>query len=199
MTKSIALEKAPVNEPTKRTAILDAALNLFVERTYDGTAMPLVAERAGVGAGTIYRYFENKEALVNALYRRCQADLAYRIIDSVPLGLPSRHTFHHIWQGLCDFAREEPEASAFLEMHHHDLYLEPESLEYRNRIRKMAYDVITEGQAKGEMRAGPPFLLAFLVTGAYIGLLKAARERGEVLTDDMITLAEDSVWKMLEA
>ena len=53
----------------KREAIMQAALELFVERGFYGTAVPEIADRAGVGAGTIYRYFESKEALVNALYR----------------------------------------------------------------------------------------------------------------------------------
>jgi AcrR family transcriptional regulator len=196
---SIASAEETVKEPAKRAAILDAALRLFVERTYDGTAMPLVAESAGVGAGTIYRYFDSKEALVNAVYRRCQASLTYRIIDTAPKDVPTRDIFHHIWWGLCEFAREEPEASAFLEMHHHDLYLEQESLEGRKRIRKMARDVIKEGQVRGEIRMAPPFLLGFLVTGAYIGLLKAVGESAEVLTDEKIALTEECVWKMLEA
>jgi TetR/AcrR family transcriptional regulator, repressor of fatR-cypB operon len=51
----------------KREAILNAALQLFTEFGFHGTAMPQVAERAGVGAGTIYRYFTSKEALVNTL------------------------------------------------------------------------------------------------------------------------------------
>jgi len=197
--KSITATEELVKEPAKRTAILDAALSLFVERTYDGTAMPLVAERAGVGAGTIYRYFENKEALVNALYRRCQANLAYRIIDTAPHGAPARDLFHHIWWGLCNFAREEPQASAFLEMHHHDLYLDDESRKQRGRVRAACGQMILDAQALGEVRVAPPDILGFLVTGAYVGLLKAVGERGEVLTDDKIALAEDCVWKMLEA
>jgi AcrR family transcriptional regulator len=197
--KSIAATEDIVKEPAKRTAILDAALSLFVERTYDGTAMPLVAERAEVGAGTIYRYFENKEALVNAVYCRSQASLAYRIIDTLPQGGSARELFHHIWWGLCDFAREEPEASAFLEMHHHDAYLEIESCEERDRIRKVAQDIIREAQDKGEIRRAPPLLLGFLVTGAYVGLLKSVQEQGEELTDETIALAEECVWKMLEA
>jgi hypothetical protein len=56
-----------------------------------------------------------------------------------------------------------------------------------------------EAQARGEVRKASPLLLGFLVTGAYVGLLKAVGERGEVLTDDTIALAEDCVWKMLEA
>ena len=54
----------------KREAILDAALSLFAERGYHGTSVPSIAKRAGVGAGTLYRYFENKEKLVNALFLR---------------------------------------------------------------------------------------------------------------------------------
>ncbi|MEQ9367019.1 MAG: helix-turn-helix domain-containing protein, partial [Leptospirales bacterium] len=54
----------------KAQAILDASLELFAEKGYDGTAVPLIAEKAGVGAGTIYRYFESKEVLVNILYNK---------------------------------------------------------------------------------------------------------------------------------
>ena len=53
---------------SKHEAILDAALALFVERGYHGTAVPAIAERAGVAAGTIYHHFESKEQLVNAVF-----------------------------------------------------------------------------------------------------------------------------------
>lgn len=55
---------------SKRELIMNAALALFVERGFDGTTVPMISEKAGVGAGTIYRYFENKEALVNSLYQK---------------------------------------------------------------------------------------------------------------------------------
>ena len=72
--------------PDKREAILDAALELFAERTFDGTAVPLIAERAGVAAGTIYRYFDSKEALVNALYRRWKGELRRRAGEAIAAG-----------------------------------------------------------------------------------------------------------------
>ena len=34
------------------------------------------AEKAKVGAGTIYRYFENKEALVNSLFSKSMLELS---------------------------------------------------------------------------------------------------------------------------
>lgn len=74
----------------KREAILAAALGLFVERGFHGTAVPEVAARAGVGAGTIYRYFASKEALVNALYQREKGLLAAIMLKDFPADVGAR-------------------------------------------------------------------------------------------------------------
>lgn len=47
--------------------ILAAALKLFVEQGYSATKVAEVARQAGVQPGTIYVYFENKEALFKAV------------------------------------------------------------------------------------------------------------------------------------
>jgi AcrR family transcriptional regulator len=51
------------------TEILDAALDCFVERGFAGTRMEDIARRAGVTAGTIYRYYANKEEVFKAVVR----------------------------------------------------------------------------------------------------------------------------------
>ena len=49
--------------------ILSAALEVFADRGFAVTKLEDVARRAGVTKGTIYLYFENKEALFKALIR----------------------------------------------------------------------------------------------------------------------------------
>ena len=49
--------------------LLDAALDLFVERGYASTRLEDVARRAGVSKGTLYLYFTNKEELFKAVVR----------------------------------------------------------------------------------------------------------------------------------
>jgi len=49
--------------------IVAAALELFVERGYEATKLADVARHAGVTKGTVYLYFENKEALFKAVVR----------------------------------------------------------------------------------------------------------------------------------
>jgi AcrR family transcriptional regulator len=49
--------------------IRDAALELFVQQGFAKTRVEEIAQRAGVTAGAIYRYFPNKEAILDSLIR----------------------------------------------------------------------------------------------------------------------------------
>jgi AcrR family transcriptional regulator len=49
--------------------IVTAALQVFVERGYAATRLTEVARRAGVSKGTVYLYFQSKEALLKAVVR----------------------------------------------------------------------------------------------------------------------------------
>ncbi len=48
---------------------MKASLTLFTDRGFDATTIPMIAAQADVGTGTIYRYFDSKETLVNVLYQ----------------------------------------------------------------------------------------------------------------------------------
>jgi AcrR family transcriptional regulator len=67
------LEKAEPRFERRKDArpseILDAALDLFVERGFAATRLDDVAQRAGVSKGTVYLYFDSKEALFKAVIR----------------------------------------------------------------------------------------------------------------------------------
>lgn len=49
--------------------ILDAALKVFAQKGYAAARMDDIAKQAGVTKGTIYLYFENKEAVFKSLVR----------------------------------------------------------------------------------------------------------------------------------
>ncbi len=50
-------------DPGKRQAILEQAIRTFAELGFRGADMQMIADRAGVGKGTVYRYFHSKEDL----------------------------------------------------------------------------------------------------------------------------------------
>jgi AcrR family transcriptional regulator len=51
-------------------AILDMAGNLFEEKGFEATSTNEIAQRAGISIGSLYQYFDNKEAIVEALTER---------------------------------------------------------------------------------------------------------------------------------
>jgi len=65
-------EAAPKRERRKEARpgeLLDAALDLFVEKGFSATRVEEVAARAGVSKGTLFLYFQSKEDLFKAVVR----------------------------------------------------------------------------------------------------------------------------------
>ena len=55
---------------TRRRQILDAATKVFAERGFHRARIKEIAREAGVSEGTIYNYFEDKEALLIGILHR---------------------------------------------------------------------------------------------------------------------------------
>jgi AcrR family transcriptional regulator len=52
----------------KREAILEAMLDLIVERGFHDAPMSVLAKRSGASPGVIYHYFPSKDDLIHAVY-----------------------------------------------------------------------------------------------------------------------------------
>ena len=189
--------KALPPESDKRTAILDAALELFVERGYYGTAVPAVAERAGVGAGTIYRYFKSKEDLVNTLYRQIKHSLATFVLGGVDQDTPPREIFRQLWFRLAEFAKKYPQGFAFIELHHHASYLDAESQAIEARILDLTRAFIMRLQVEKVVKPIAPMTLMIIVYWSFIGLTRCAQEGRIELTNDVLAQAEQCVWEAI--
>lgn len=69
--------------PEKRIRILDAALKVFATRGFYNAKVSEVAKEAGVADGTIYLYFESKDALLIALFEDRMQRLIARANDEI--------------------------------------------------------------------------------------------------------------------
>lgn len=182
----------------KRQAILDAALSLFAERGFHGTPVPLVAERAGVGAGTLYRYFASKEALVNALYRDLKIQLASALLEGFPLDLSPRATFAESYRRLCTFAVRNLAAFNFLELHHHAPYLDAESRACDELVLGPIRVFAARAQKAQALKELAPEILIAVVYGAVVGIVRAAEAKHLPMPlEDALRQAEHVVWEAI--
>src|SRR5438094_2629040 len=61
--------------PDRRSQILDAALACFAKHGFHQTSMHDISAEAGISVGLIYRYFENKEAVISAMADRHKQEI----------------------------------------------------------------------------------------------------------------------------
>ena len=178
----------------RNTAVLDSALRLFAERGYHGTAVPEIAHAAGVGTGTVYRHFDSKDDLVNKLYRRTKRRLIAHLMDEHPFEAPFAEQFARFWRRLADFARAEPHAFTFLELHHHLPYLDSESRALEAHFLAVVVEAITRAQKSAVLGASPPAALMAIVWGSFVALVRADRLGYLPLSEATVTETGALVW-----
>jgi AcrR family transcriptional regulator len=63
--------------------VLDAALDLFIERGFSSTRVEDIAARAGLSKGAVYLYFPSKEAVLEGIVRRAIVPIAANAVHLV--------------------------------------------------------------------------------------------------------------------
>jgi AcrR family transcriptional regulator len=129
-----------------RARILAAASELFAERGFDAS-MPELADRAGVGVGTVYRAFPDKEHLLDAVMAERFRWLAEKIEAAAQADDPWDAFTDVVWKGAALHAKDRafhqcmPQAAGL-----------PEVSEARGRALDAFQQLIGRAQKAGAMR-----------------------------------------------
>jgi AcrR family transcriptional regulator len=145
----------------RRDAILTAALEEFSARGFAAARLEDVARRAGVGKGTIYLHFRDKEALFRELVTAMLVPFIANIEAAQPASLPIRL----VLERLIDlFVREI----------------------YGTERRKLIRLVMTEGPRFPQLAEFHYHHVVKRAVAAMRALLEAAHRRGELRNDALV-------------
>ncbi len=111
-----------MSKTDKREEIVRAALELIAENGFHAAPMALIAERAKVGAGTIYRYFANKDVLISELYQELEQRLYPVILENYVENKPIRERFLRLFTDLIRYFIANPLDFRYLEQFHNSPY-----------------------------------------------------------------------------
>ena len=67
--------KTKKSEETYRR-VLDSAIELFTEESYEKTTMRAISQRSKLGLGALYYYFPSKESIVTAFYSQINEEIS---------------------------------------------------------------------------------------------------------------------------
>ncbi len=153
--------KDPELESRRKGQILDTAAKVFAGFGFAGTQVQVIADRLGVGNGTVYRYFPTKEALFLAAVDRgleeltAEMDAALDRPDPDPVGQVRRA----IRSYLGFFHRRPEMAELFIQEratfphHHRPLYFARQAGEEHDCKHGRFWNELV---ASGVMRDMPP-------------------------------------------
>jgi AcrR family transcriptional regulator len=153
--------------------IVAAALETFAERGFADTKLDEVARRAGIAKGTLFLYFDSKDALFRAVVRQALisqlegleaagATFKGSLTDFVPLLLKraAQRMGEDRLPAIARMVFTESRAFPDLARVWHD--------EVLARLMGLVAGVIAQGQSRGEVRPGDPNLYAFSIMGPMV-------------------------------
>ena len=162
----------------KRPLILRAATEVFAEQGFNSVTVAAIADRAGIGKGTVYEYFSSKDELLFAVFEWMNKGIFDRIHGLIEVGGTTLKRLRSLLDLGAQITREQMEIQAVVL----DFWSASRGTKVEERYnhaclttfrsyRRLLANVIREGQAAGEIRSDvDPEAVAAMVVAAMDGL-----------------------------
>ena len=138
----------------KRAAILRAAAKTIAEEGI-GASTAKIAKAASVAEGSLFRYFPDKDTLLNELYLALKLDMRRTTVAGFPMTGSLRRRVQHIWNGYIGWGIESPvKRMAMVQLNVSDRITERSRQEGRVGMED-AVEAMMQITARGKLRGLP--------------------------------------------
>ena len=176
------MARTPKIVEDRREQIIDAAMRVFAQKGFLKATNKDIAREAGITAGLIYYYFENKDAVLNAILEtRTPVQLLATMPQQV-LALPVEQFMHMMIQRVLDIVEGESFVGlirVILPELIHNPSLAPLPLTAFQRVFGFLTDYFEAKIAAGELRQVDASLTVQVLFGSLVGFVL----RRQVLRD----------------
>lgn len=133
----------------KRQLIFSATEQIIATEGLHGLSMQKVATEANVAAGTIYRYFKDKDELISELRKYILTQVAAHVLKDCDLG-SFEQRFKRLWFNIINFCSKRTNTNLSYEQYIHLPSLDTaEQQEFDNETFAPLFDFFIQGQEAG--------------------------------------------------
>ena len=183
---------------------MQAALELIAERGFHDAPMSEIAEKADVAAGTIYRYFENKDVLINELFQEIEDKMMEVLLGNYPLGKPVKEQFFYVFGELCRYLLTHPLHFRYMEQYFNSPYgisKRRDKLLGKN-INHDGHDTLTgifkEGISQQILKDLPIIVLSSLAIGPMLYVIRDHTLGFVELEESLIRQITEACWDAIK-
>jgi AcrR family transcriptional regulator len=152
--------------------MLEAATRLFGAQRFHEVRMEDVAAEAGVGKGTIYRYFEDKDELYLSLLARAGAQISERIHDRVAAGDTPVAKLEGLVAASMEFFEEQPHVFDLIQRADAQRGVDSPWQKTRDDAKDLVEAILSEGNRKGELRVADPATVTLVLLGGLRAVIR---------------------------
>ncbi len=185
----------------KRSDIMQAALDLICDQGFHGAPMAEIAEKAGVAAGTIYLYFENKEVLIRELHRELEEKIRATLRDGYPTEQPLRERFLYLIRALFRYFIANPLHFRYMEQYFSSPYgisMRRDKLLGKSGNHDILMDIFEQGIKQLILKEFPKSVLFSLAFGPLILLMRDHILGFVILDDSLLQQITDACWDTIK-
>ncbi|MFN8552813.1 MAG: TetR/AcrR family transcriptional regulator [Candidatus Obscuribacterales bacterium] len=119
----------------KRESIIEAMLDLVVERGFHDAPMSLLAKRAGASAGVIYHYFASKDEVLQAVYEHVKSMKLQFMLEGQKFDVPFKQAYIQTYINAYNFYRTHQRETKFLDLYESSTYCTPSKAGEQSEMR----------------------------------------------------------------
>ena len=175
------------HQDLSRAQLLDAAEQIFGRKGFHEATLKEVAELAGFSVGSVYSFFENKDALFRHVYLRRAEQFMPALRDLIASSAPAVDVLHDVVTFQVQFFRDHTHFGRLYLFHSghafaHDAEppLDPAILANFEEAMDLQSSLFSRGQRDGVLREGDPAVLSRL----FSGLVAAYQEMDPAVVSD---------------
>lgn len=175
MAKSLGIRKNPAKDEREQ-AFKQAALKVFSSKGYHKTTMAEIAMEAGFGKGTLYWYWDSKEALYFALVEESHREFVDLVDRAARREGSALEKLYWLGREVVDLHyRHRDYTKLSWKMRAEELEaFSPEYVERLHRnsaeIKERLKDIIAQGIEEGALPRVDPYYLACMLLGLMEGM-----------------------------
>ncbi|CAG36853.1 TetR/AcrR family transcriptional regulator [Desulfotalea psychrophila] len=181
-------------QSNKREIILQASLEIFAERGFHSSPTSQISKLANVGTGTIYRYFENKDALIEALYEEIDLRLRPATNGGIDEKAPVRENILAVLRRVFHFLLDNPQEFKFLEMYYNSPYGIAKKRSKENSCDSPILEVFHKGIKEQIVKDLPEDVLFGLCFGPIVFLARDQLTGYLTLSNELIEATINACW-----
>lgn len=181
----------------KRDRIIRAALEIISEHGFHASPISLITKKAGIGAGTVYRYFESKDVLIKELHNEIKEDVLAILTEGYSVEKTIRERYLHLCTMLLKYFISHPLHFRFLEQYYNSPYgisLRRDKILRRSNEKSIFMDLFEEGINSTVMKPLPLEILAALSFGPLIVLARDSSFGLIEMNEDLIKKSVEACW-----